>query len=168
MQLIPKSTKIGSLVNRAAVDFGVWLLVVYWKYFYVQNSAVTNFQSIKLDVLTAHGLTRSVAISPDGKYIAYAKNEEDGRHSLWLRQTASVGDTQIVPPGQTKYDFLRFSRDGNSLYLSASEEEDEPSSLYQMTTLGRNQRKIITGVDSQISFSPDGKLIAFIRVSEGD
>jgi len=140
---------------------------VYWKYFYVQDSAVTNFQSIKLDVLTAHGLAKSVAISPDGKYIVYAKNE-DGKHSLWLRQTASAGDTQIVPPGNAKYDFLRFSRDGNFLYFVGVEGEGQPPSLYQMTTLGRNQRKIISGVDSQISFSPDGKNIAFIRVSEGD
>src|SRR5215213_1322960 len=140
---------------------------VFWKYFYVQRSAVNNFQSIKLDVLTAHGLARSVAISPDGKYIAYAK-DEDGKHSLWLRQTASAGDTQIVPPGQTKYDFLRFSRDGNFLYFVGSEGVGQPSSLYQITTLGRNQRKLITGVDSQISFSPDGSNIAFIRVSEGD
>ncbi len=140
---------------------------VYWKYFYDQSSAVNTFQSIKLDVLTAHGLAKSVAISPDGKYIAYAK-DEDGKHSLWLRQTASAGDTQIVPQGQTKYEFLRFSRDGNFLYFVGSDGEDQPSSLFQMTTLGRNQRKLITGVDSQTSFSPDGKSIAFIRVSKGD
>ncbi len=44
----------------------------------------------------------------------------------------------------------------------------QPSSLYQITTLGRNQRKLITGVDSQISFSPDGTQVAFIRVLEGN
>jgi Tol biopolymer transport system component len=120
-----------------------------------------------LDVLTAHGLAESVALSPDGRYIAYAKNE-DGKQSLWLRQTASAGDTQIIPPGTTKYDFLRFSRDGNFLYFVGVEGVGQPRSLFQMTTLGRNQRKIITGVDSQISFSPDGKSIAFIRISEAD
>jgi serine/threonine protein kinase len=171
----PTKTKdVGVVKSRKSA---VWLIApllilglavsVYWKYFYVQNAAVNNFQSIKLEVLTAHGLTRSVAISPDGKYIAYAK-DEDGKHSLWLRQTASAGDTQIVPPGQTKYDFLRFSRDGNFLYFVGVEGVGQPSSLYQITTLGRNQRKLIAGVDSQISFSPDGNHIAFIRVSEGD
>jgi serine/threonine protein kinase len=35
----------------------------YWQYFHVQSSAVSHFQSIKLDVLTAHGLATSVAIS---------------------------------------------------------------------------------------------------------
>ena len=140
----------------------------YWKYSSVPRAAVTNFQSIKLDVLTAHGLAKAVAISPDGKIIAYARDEEDGRQSLWLRQTASAGDTQIIPPGQTKYDYLRFSHDGNFLYFVGVEGVGQPASLFQITTLGRNQRKLITGVDSQISLSPDGTNIAFIRISEAD
>ncbi len=143
---------------------------VYWKYFYVARSTgnvVNHFQSIKLDVLTAHGLARSVAISPDGRYIAYAKNE-DGKQSLWLRQTASAGDTQIVPASVMKYDFLRYSPDGNFLYFVGTEDVGQPSSLFQITTLGRNQRKVITGVDSQISFSPDRTQLAFIRVKEAD
>lgn len=142
-------------------------LGLYWNFFSRTPVAVNPFQSIKLDVLTAHGLATSVAISPDGKLIAYAK-DEDGKQSLWLRQTASAGDTQIVPASQTTYDYLRFSRDGNFLYFVGSEGVGQPSSLYQITTLGRNQRKLITGVDSQISFSPDGTQIAFIRVSEAD
>lgn len=160
--------------GRAAVWFIMPVLIlalavgVYWKYFYAQRAAVSHFQSIKMDVLTAHGLARSVAISPDGRYIAYAKDEEDGRHSLWLRQTASAGDTQIIPPGQTDYEFLRFSRDGNFLYFVGAEAAGQPAALYQITTLGRNQHKLITGIDSQISFSPDGTHIAFIRVSEGN
>ncbi len=172
----PQTQATGESVSKAKKST-VWVIAtllilalavgVYWKYFYVQRSAVSKFQAIKLDVLTAHGLSRSVAISPDGKYIAYAK-DEDGKDSLWLRQTASAGDTQIVPPGQTKYDYLRFSRDGNYLYFVGIEGVGQPSSLFQITTLGRNLRKIITGVDSQISFSPDGRSIAFIRISEGD
>jgi len=155
----------------------VWLLgavvvlallgVVYWKYFNIQKPAANTFKSIKLDVLTAHGVARSVAISPDGKYIAYAKND-DGKQSLWLRQTEVVGDTQIVSPGSNRYDYLRFSRDGNFIYFVGVDDSGQPSSLYRITTLGRNQQKLITGVDSQISFSPQGNKLAFIRVVEGD
>jgi dipeptidyl aminopeptidase/acylaminoacyl peptidase len=99
-----KTTDAGMRKSRR---WAVWLILpililalaggVYWKYFHVQNSVLTTFQTIKLDVLTAHGLARSVAISPDGKYFAYAK-DENGKQSLWLRQTASAGDTQMVPP----------------------------------------------------------------------
>ena len=168
-----KTTEIAPKSRRSALWLIAPLLIlllavgVYWKYFNVQSLPVNHFQSVKLDVLTAHGLARSVAISPDGKYIAYAK-AEDGKQSLWLRQTASAGDTQIVPSGQTKYDYLRFSRDGNFLYFVGSEGTGQPSSLFQITTLGLNQRKLIGGVDSQISFSPEGKSIAFIRVSGPD
>jgi len=168
-----KTRELAQKPRRSAL----WLIVplvilllavgLYSKYFYVQSLPIKHFQSVKLDVLTAHGLARSVAISPDGKYIAYAK-DEDGKQSLWLRQTASAGDTQIVPPAQTKYEFLRYSRDGNFLYFVGSEGEGQPSSLYQITPLGLNQRKLIVGVDSQISYSPEGKSIAFIRVSGGD
>lgn len=169
-----KTSEIAAAKSRkSAVWFIASLIVLallvgaYWKYFYVRTPPVTHFQTIKLDVLTAHGLARSVAISPDGKYIAYAKAEE-AKQSLWLRQTASAGDTQIVPPGETKYDFLRFSLDGNFLYFVGVEGVGQASSLFQITTLGRNKRKLITDVDSQISFSPDGTQIAFIRVLEAD
>ncbi|MGD9561595.1 MAG: protein kinase [Pyrinomonadaceae bacterium] len=173
----PPTRSSDAIVSRRPGRSAIWLIApllvlglafgVYWKYFYASNAPASNFQSVKLDVLTAHGLAQAVAISPDAKYIAYAKREEDGRHSLWLRQTASAGDTQIVPPGSTKYDFLKFSPDGNSLFSVAYDGEEKPS-LYQMTTLGRNRRKLITGVDSQISFSPDAKNIAFVRVSGPD
>lgn len=174
---ITPSTKSNSEIVSKSRKSAIWLIApllilglafgVYRQYFYVQSSAVNHFQSIKLDILTAHGLTNSVAVSPDGKYIAYAK-DEDGKQSLWLRQTASAGDTQIVPPGNTKYDYLRFSPDGNFLYFVGIEGVGQPSSLFQLTTLGRNQRRIISGVDSQFSFLPDGKQIAFIRISEAD
>ncbi len=155
----------------------VWLIVplliiglsfsVYWKYFYVkQTSMANNFQSIKLDILTAHGLTKAAAISPDGKYIAYAKNV-DGEHSLWLRQTASVGDTQLVTPKENKYDYLKFSPDGDFIYFVGTDAENQATSLFKITTLGRNQQKIIEDVNSQISFSPDGENIAFVRSEDG-
>lgn len=141
---------------------------VYWKYFYgQQNIQAEDFRSVKLDILTAHGLTKAAAISPDGKYIAYAK-DVDGKESIWLRQTASVGDTEIVPAGKAKYDFLKFSPDGNFLYFVGTESVDQPTSLYRITTLGRNQVSVVSNVDSQITFSPDGKQIAFVRVKDED
>ncbi len=149
-----------------AIAFGI-----YWFYFsapQISTASIPNFQSAKLDVLTAHGLTQSAAISPDGKMIAYSKKSEDGKHSLFLRQTASVGDTEIIPPGDTKYNYLKFSPDGDYLYFVGKTGEDEPTSLYKITTLGRNQQKIVENVNSQIDFSPDGKSIAFVRSLKGE
>lgn len=168
-----KSSSVVTSSNRWALWLIAPLLLlalaggVYWTYSNASAPAATRFQSTKLDVLTAHGLAKSVAISPDGKYIVYTK-DEDGKESLWLRQTASVGDTQIAQADQTKYDHLRFSRDGNFLYVVATEAEGQPASLFQMTALGRNRRKVINDVDSQISFSPDGAKVAFLRIANGE
>ncbi len=152
----------------APLSILVAALGIYWVYFSAPQSSneSTNFQSVKLEVLTAHGLTVAAAISPDGKYIVYAK-DVDGEHSLWLRQTASAGDTKLLTPKETKYDHLRFSADGDFIYFVGSEDEDDTDSLFKMTTLGRNQHKIIEDVRSQVSFSPDGKNIAFVRSVDG-
>ncbi len=174
------TTRSNNEVVRRSKFSPVWLIAplitlgiafgVYWIYFSApQNSTPTasNFQSIKLDVLTAHGLTNAAAISPDGRYIAYTRNH-DGEHSLWLRQTASVGDTQLDTPKERKYDYLKFSPDGDFIYFVGTDGENQPNSLFKITTLGRNQQKIIENVNSRISFSPDGKNIAFIRSEDGE
>ncbi len=137
------------------------LAAVYFGFFY-GHSAVNPFQTVKFDRLTAHSLTITAAISPDGKFVVYAK-DEGGKQSLWLRQTNIAGDTQIAPPSQIKYRFLTLAPDGDSIYFVAVEGENTAPSLFQISTIGRNQRKLIDGVNSQISFAPDGKSLAFVR-----
>jgi serine/threonine protein kinase len=161
-----KSHKLATIVV-AVLLFGIISTAVYWNYFYRQNPSQNPFQSVKFDRVTAHGLTITNAISPDGKYVVYAK-DESGEQSLWLRQTATSGDTQIIPSSQMNYHFLNFSPDGENIYFVGVEKEGVAPALFEVSTLGRNQRKLIDGVNSQISFAPDGKSLAFLRRSEGE
>ena len=128
------------------------------------DAPIVSFDKIELDRLTADGLITTTAISPDGKYVVFARKDAD-RQSLWLRQTDAPGEVNIVPAGEFDYQFLTFSKNGDALYLVAAE-KDEPSAIYRTTRLGRNQRKLITNVDSQISFSPDEKNLVFVRSDE--
>lgn len=156
----PKA-KFARLVFPLIVLFLAVSAGIYY-FFYRNVSAENPFQNIKFDRLTAHGLTLTAAISPDGKYIVYAK-DEGGKQSLWLRQTAIAGDTQIVSQSTMKYEFLDFAPDGENVFFVGIESEGATSALYQISTIGRNQRKLIDGVNSRISFSPDGTNIAFVR-----
>src|SRR5207253_9844730 len=70
---------------------------------------------------------------------------------------------QIRQPAQLRYQALTFSRDGNYIYYVASEKGQSSSTLYQIPALGDDPRKLIVGVDSPVTLSPDGRRLAFVR-----
>lgn len=122
-----------------------------------------TFQAAKLTAITTNGKANRAAISPDGKYVAYAM-DEDGQQGLWLRQVATGSSGVIVPPADVLYQGLTFSRDGNFLYYVVRDRTNMTStSLYQTPLFGQNPRRLIQGIRGAITFSPDGKRLAFIR-----
>ena len=132
------------------------------------------FQHIDVTQLTTDGKAYVAAISPDGKYVAYVKDEyrspwyvfgRHGRQSLWIRQIAG-GDVQVTAPAEVEYAGLTFSRDGDFLYVVKSNEKDSAFRwLYKMPMLGGPTEKLVADVDSRVTFSPDGRQLAFIRNS---
>ena len=59
---------------------------------------------------------------------------------------------------------LRFSPDGNYFYFVRSDPGNpELKFLYRAPLLGGTPQKLAEDVDSNITFSPDGKQIAFMR-----
>ena len=119
------------------------------------------FENISVQKVTRHGKATLAAISPDGKYILSALND-NGLQSLWLRNLPSGSDVQIVPPERVRYRELQFSRDGNYLYFTRSEDRPTEAYLYRVPLLGGQPQRLITNVDSNISFSPDGKMLVFM------
>jgi serine/threonine protein kinase len=134
--------------------------------FLIRLKAVAPFQNMTIERLTTSGTARRVAISPDGKYVAYVTGEA-GKQSLWVRQTASRNDIQIIPANEAHYDGLTFSQDGNYIYYVQSPSGFESGSLYQISTLGGASLRVVDGLDSPAAFTPDGKRIAFVRRNPG-
>jgi Tol biopolymer transport system component/DNA-binding winged helix-turn-helix (wHTH) protein len=155
------------LITLTGISYGIYKLTAKEK-----KSAFISLQSAKFSRLTNTGKVVGVSISPDGKYIAHVI-EDGGEQSLWIRQTATTSNVQIVPPGNITYRGLTFSPDGNYLYYSVGGNYSfggEFRTLYQVPALGGTPRKVLTGIDNSVSFSPDGEQIAFFRRSiiEGD
>jgi eukaryotic-like serine/threonine-protein kinase len=122
-----------------------------------------NLQNIRLTRLTESGKAQSVAISPDGRYVAYTI--QDGENSsLRLRQVGALGETQVLVHEALLLPGLAFSPDGDYLYfLRGPRKNEQFTNLYVIPTLGGPERKLIENIDSAVSLSPDGHQLVYLR-----
>ncbi|MFP5261101.1 MAG: protein kinase domain-containing protein [Blastocatellia bacterium] len=132
-----------------------------------KGMAAIPFQTTRINKLTSTGKSSGAVISPDGKYVAHFINEA-GQPSIWVRQVATSSNVQIVPPAEASYTGLTFSRDGNYVYYVKAGKGSSLYALYQVPVLGGDAKQILEDVDSAITFSPDGKQIAFTRGYPGE
>jgi serine/threonine protein kinase len=143
------------VVIVAAAAFGIYSLVLQTKH--------APFERISVTKLTNNGKVHLATISPDGKYLLHAL-DDNGPQSLWLLHIPTGSNTQVVPSMPTHYDGLTFSPDGNYIYFVRRDESEHLiSSLYRAPVLGGSPQLTVKDVDSPISFSPDGHHFAFLR-----
>lgn len=132
-------------------------------FFWKKDAARTaSFRMEKIVRLATAGKAERVGISPDGKEIAYSRYEA-GLRSLWLRQVNVDTEIQIVPPENAEYHGISFSHDGNFIYYVRREQDQSVGVLYIVPKLGGSPRRLLSKVDSPITFSPDHQQIAFVR-----
>jgi serine/threonine protein kinase/Tol biopolymer transport system component len=155
-----KYSLLAGVVLAIALIAGVSIGLFKWL---AHPATPFDTQKMKITRATQHGHAVYAAISPDGKYIAYARREGD--RSLWVKSVTTASHIQVVPPGPGFYQFdMSFTPDGDYIYF-AHTSFDNPSvvDLYSVPTLGGTIRKVVADVGGGASFSPDGKKIAFIR-----
>jgi len=137
----------------AAAGYGIYALL--------SRSRPAPFQNFSVSKVTQTGKSTGVAISPDGKYILSVL-VDNGQQSLWLRNIPTNSNTQVVPPSSAVYIGLRFSPDGNYLYFVRQDiGSNSLHYLYRDPVLGGTTEKLVTDIDTNVSFSPDGKKIVY-------
>lgn len=122
-----------------------------------------SFASFSVNQITNIGTIERIALSADGRFLAEVKNVRAQR-TLWLRNTATNTETQIL--GASAYDYLglTFSPDGNYLYFTRGAPEHESRrDLYVMSVFGGSPKQLFANLDSPVSFAPDGNRITFLR-----
>jgi len=147
------------VVFTAALSFGWYEFARSSR---VDRKSAVPFQTMKIKRFTNDGKATFAAISPDGKNLIHVL--DDGvQQSLWLRQvTTYSNDRQILPPANVRYGGLTFSPDGENIYYVAAENNGD-ATLYQMPAAGGASKKLLTDIDTPVTFSPDGRRIAFHR-----
>ena len=111
--------------------------------------------------LTTSGHVEHVAISPDGKYLAYS--EDDGNaQSLWLREIATATSAQLQARAAVSYKCLSFSANGAYVYYTRGS-PGTSTDLFRIPMIGRTPQKLRENVPGRFSLSPDGKSLVFVR-----
>ena len=149
---------VGSLVALVVVAAVGWLL-----YSQLHKRGPSRAQQMSIERLTHDGKTNgSTSISADGKYVVYEVSK-DGKLSLWLRQIATSSAVKLVPDADDGFGGTTFAPDGNFIYYQQYSKNEPTGALYAVPTLGGVPTKIVSMIDSPVTFSPDGKRIAYIR-----
>jgi eukaryotic-like serine/threonine-protein kinase len=158
---VAKQHKLG-LGITSVVAILLVLAAAYGIYAFLSRTRPAPFQNFSVSKVTETGKATLVAISPDGKYLLHVMNDS-GQQSLWLRNVPTNSNTQVVSPGPVVYMGVRFSPDGNYLYFVRSEAGNSALKyLYRAPVLGGTPQKLVTDIDSSISFSPDGTKFVYL------
>jgi serine/threonine protein kinase/Tol biopolymer transport system component len=112
--------------------------------------------------LSTAGRVLEATVSPDGRLVAYVAGEGIHR-TAYVQPTATGNAIAVVPPSETGAHDLIFAPDSSRLFFLRNEPATAINELYEVRVAGGRARKVITDVDSKISFAPDGRRFVFSR-----
>lgn len=157
--ILPESARWSKRTTAAVlIGLAVILFLGFW-FYRLRQGYDAPFQFKQTVRLTNSGQVHRQALSPDGKYLAYALLE-NRQQSLWIEQVATGSVVQIIPSAQVVYRSLAFSPDGDYVYFT---QPGQTVTLFRVPTLGGQPVKLMDDVNSPPAVSPDGKQLAFIR-----
>jgi len=155
--------------RRYYLAFGVLAIVasiiVVSRFIYREANFQTpagSFRQTQFTRVTSFGNSYLAAISPDGKYVVYVKNE-GSKQSLWMRQTNETRDIEIVTPAEVLFEGVSVSPDSRRVFYTVSEVSKTESVLYEVPLLGGTPQELPVPISSAVTFAPDGQRIAFLH-----
>jgi len=146
-----------------AIAIGVLGLAAFLSYRWITRPHRFDPQNMRIRKLTNNGKVTAVAISPDGRDIAYILADGE-QYSLWVQNVETRSNVRVLPPYPERLWDVSFSPDGNYVYFDRSVQGSMAHcALYVIPVLGGAERKLLFDIDSPVSFSPNGKQFAFLR-----
>ena len=170
---IEKALKSRKKKRRRKIIF--WIVVILIAADVLKPKSNNNNEKSESEVATPGNMTIApftstgdlglTQISADGKWVAYTTVAKDGE-TLWIRQVATGSSVKVVSPSSEygRFQGVSFTPDSSYLYFT-KQVKIGYAALFRVPSIGGAPQQLIFDVDSAVSFSPDGKKMAFIRES---
>ncbi len=161
----PKTLNWKAAMKPIVVAFAGVILIgiafaAYW--YLIAGRSGSSLQNAKLTRLTNSGNVLIASVSNNGNFIAYVTSEAEG-NSLWLRQVGTASDIRLLPPTKAEFWGLIFSPDGKYIIYNLFFGDKADTELFRIPLLGGVAEKIPNVITGAVTFSPDGKRIAYIQ-----
>jgi Tol biopolymer transport system component len=117
---------------------------------------------VSIERLTTTGTAIDAAISPDGRYLAWVESA-GGMQGLRLRRIDEGQTVELVPAAVVGYWGIAFTPDGARLLYATKSAQSPAGRLFAVSVQGGPSMPVLDGIDSTVSFSRDGKRMAFYR-----
>jgi serine/threonine protein kinase len=135
----------------------------YFLYQFITPGLHTNKSASNTEVINLTNTGKAIlgAISPDGNYVAHVTESGDTQ-ALIIRSMTTGTSAVALPAEKVKYQGVTFSQDSGYVYFVRNEDSDI-GKLYRISVIGAIVKKLSDKVDSPVTFSADGRKIAFVR-----
>lgn len=164
---LEKHRRVVALVIVASVvGSGAALLALYLAF--KSGKPAKAERAMTITRVTNSGRSATASISPDGKLIAYTQNYSPGNYtagtgSLYVQQTGSNHEVQLLEPGERFFGNTAFSSDSALIYYVVYDKRDPKGALYRIPALGGPPTRLLGDIISMFSLSPDGDRVTFYR-----
>jgi TolB protein len=126
-----------------------------------------NFANMTLRKLSQSGIVSYAEITPDGKSFAYITIDDAEGRSLWIRRIEDRNALPLIAKSARQFwGGIGVSPDGSQIFYIQADENARFGTLYRISSLGGNPRKIVENANDVGSLSSDGQRILFARYGE--
>jgi len=132
----------------------------------IQTPKAKTNEPMSISRVTSNGKVGASAISPDGKFIAYSQNYQTGSGTLFVRQTDTNTEMQLLEPDERTFGATAFSPDGAYIYYLVFDKRNPQTALYRIPVLGGQPTRITSNINYFFTLSPDGMRAAFFRADK--
>ncbi len=120
-------------------------------------------QTIKTRIFpTAGGIPQRVAISPDGRSVAYVQRYK-GQDAIWIGDLETNNSIQVTEASDRLHEYMTYGPDGKNIYFTGRDDRNRLWTLMRVSVFGGAVTELIRSVDSAVTFAPDGRHMAFVR-----